>query len=179
MFQVIPTAAIPSRSSDPTRQARCWEQSAQQWPLVGSSTPSHTRLPSDAPATETVLVGVECHATIQWESQYPSEPRRTQGWCAHPHLSKHCGPHILRKPQFPHSHSPSAQWSQPSCSDSTYLSMANRGVIWVYCVAYESISKTKGHKRVPIFNPVLDSACPFIAYVYCFCLLVLVHPSFY
>lgn len=54
--------------------------------------------------------------------------------------------------------------------------MANRGIIWVYCVAYESISKTKGHKSVPIINPVLDSACPFIAYVYCFCLLVLNPP---
>ena len=58
----------------------------------------------------------------------------------------------------------------------TYLPMANRGIIWVYCVAYESISKTKGHKSVPIINPVLDSACPFIAYVYCFCLLVLNPP---
>lgn len=112
-----------------------------------------------------------------------SVPLRAKEECAHPHLSKHCGPHILRKPQLPHSHSRqphlTAQWSQPSCSDSTYLPTANRGITWLYRVAYESISQTKGHKSVPIINPVLDSACPFIAYVYCFCLLALIHPYFY
>lgn len=74
---------------------------------------------------------------------------------------------------------PNSTMSQPSCSDSTYLPTANRGITWLYCVAYESISQNKRDiKSVPIINPVLDSACPFIAYVYCFCLLALIHPYF-